>query len=71
MFFLEEPLAFNDLLAIYLSSIPSSTIVKKLAGYNLALDIKKNYALAINSYQSFYVVHNEIAWLASARMLKK
>ncbi len=71
MLSLAEPLLYNDLPASYLSSIPGSAIVKRLAWYRLAPYTRKRYGAAINSYLSFYAVNNEKPWPAQTIMLEE
>lgn len=68
---LAEPLAYDDPPASYLSSTPGSTIVKRLAWYGLALDTRKGYAAAINSYVSFCALYNKQLRPASTTMLEE
>ena len=68
---LAEPLSYNDLPASYLSSIPGSTIVKRLAWYRLTPNTKKGYAAAISSYVSFCALHNKELWPASTTILEE
>ncbi len=68
MLSLAESLSYDDPPASYLSSIPGSAIVKRLAWYWLAPDPRKSYAAAINSYVSFCAVHNEKPWPAQTIM---
>ncbi len=71
MLSLAEPLSYNDPPASYLSSIPGSAIVRWLAWYWLALDTRKGYAAAIDSYVSIFAVNNEKPWLAQTIMLEE
>ena len=71
MLALAEPLLYNDPPASYLFSTPRLVIVKQLAWYGLAPNTKKNYAAVINSYVSFYIVHNKKPYLVQTTMLEK
>lgn len=51
-----EPIGINDLPASYLFSSPSFIIVKHLAQYSLASDIRKDYYSAIDSFESFCIL---------------
>ncbi len=68
---LADLLSYDDPPAPYLSSIPGSAIVKRLAWYRLAPDTRKVYAAAINSYVSFCAMHNKKPWLAQTIMLEE
>ena len=71
LFSLAELLSYDHPRASYLSSIPGSAIVKHLAWYWYFPDTKKGYAAVINSYVSFYIVHNERPWRVQTIMLKE
>ena len=71
VFSLAELLLYDNPPASYLSSISGSAIVKHLAWYWLAPDTRKGYSAAINSYISFYAVHNERPWPAQTIMLNE
>ncbi len=71
MLSLAEPFSYDDPPASYVSSTPGSAIVKRLAWYGLAPDTRKGYAATINSYISFYTVHNEKPWPAQMIMLEE
>ncbi len=71
MLSLAEPLLYNDPPTSYLSFIPGSAIVKRLAWDMLAPDTRKSYAATINSYVSFCVVHNEKPCQAQTIMLEE
>ncbi len=71
MISLAEPLSYDDPPASYQSSIPRSAIVKRSAWYGLALDTRKGYAGAINSYVTFCAVQSEKLWQAQMIMLEE
>ena len=64
---LVELFSFNEPPVFYLFSTPGSTIVK----YELALDTRKGYATAIDSYKSFCIVLDKITWPVSTTILEK
>ncbi len=66
-----EPIEFNNPPASYLSSTPGFTIVKRLVWYGLAPDIRKGYTLAINLFESFYVLQQKPAWPTTIEMLEE
>lgn len=68
---LAELFVYNDSPTSYLFSILKLTIVKCLAWYSLAPNIKKGYSAVINTYVIFCALHNKEPWPVSTTMLEE
>ncbi len=66
-----EHIVFDDPPAAYLSIIPGSPIVKRLAWYGLAPDTRKGYNSAIESFESFYAMMQRPEWPATKFLLEE
>lgn len=68
---LAEPLQFDDPSTSYLSSTSGSTIVKRLAWYDLAPETRKGYKAARESYESFCMLMRLASWPATNQTLEE